>query len=81
MAQKMDGVVEILQHANELPTNENGEVELDLSAVSPSTCWSLFEFVFGPIAAAAGAPVGPARSSGFKIEEDSDYEPEDDDED
>ncbi len=30
LAAKMDGVVGILQKANQLPTNEEGEVELDL---------------------------------------------------
>lgn len=30
LAAKMEGVVEILQKANQLPTNEEGEVELDL---------------------------------------------------
>jgi hypothetical protein len=30
LAAKMDGVVAILQRANQLPTNEDGEVELDL---------------------------------------------------
>jgi hypothetical protein len=30
LTQKMDGVVAILQKANQLPTNEEGEVELDL---------------------------------------------------
>lgn len=30
LASKMDGVVAILQKANQLPTNEEGEVELDL---------------------------------------------------
>ena len=82
MAAKQDGVVAILQAANELPTNEDGEVELDLSAVTPATCWRLYEFVFGPVAAAAGPPpMAPARSSGFRLEEDSDYEPEEDDDD
>eukprot|EP00887_Chlorella_sp_A99_P007918 scaffold12.g7918.t1 len=83
MAEKMDGVVQILMQANELPTNENGEVELDLSAVSPATVWSLYEFVFGAAAAAApfGGGAAPARSGGFKVEEDSDYEPDEDEDD
>ncbi len=42
LTQKMDGVVAILQKANELPTNEEGEVELDLR----------WEFAAGLLAAA-----------------------------
>ncbi len=33
LAEKMDGVVGILQKNNQLPTNEEGEVELDLRCV------------------------------------------------
>lgn len=67
---KMDGVVAILQKANQLPTNEEGEVELDLSVLSPGVVWELYEFVIGrpPVAPQ------PARSS-FHLQEDSDYDP------
>lgn len=36
LAAKMDGVVAILQRANQLPTNEEGEVELDLRCAGSS---------------------------------------------
>ncbi|KAI7836070.1 hypothetical protein COHA_010039 [Chlorella ohadii] len=70
LASKMDGVVAILQKANQLPTNEEGEVELDLSVLSPGVVWELYEYVIGrpPVAAQ------PARSS-FQLQEDSDYDP------
>lgn len=72
LAAKMDGVVAILQRANQLPTNEEGEVELDLSVLSPGVVWELYEYVMGrpPVAAQAQ----PARSS-FQLQEDSDYDP------
>ena len=38
LAAKMDGVVGILQSAGELPTNEDGEVELDLRSVHLHAC-------------------------------------------
>lgn len=72
LAAKMDGVVAILQRANQLPTNEEGEVELDLSVLSPGVVWELYEFVMGRPPPAAQAQ--PARSS-FQLQEDSDYDP------
>lgn len=38
LAAKMDGVVAILQRANQLPTNEEGEVELDLRCGCAAPC-------------------------------------------
>ncbi|KAL4432569.1 hypothetical protein ABPG77_000506 [Micractinium sp. CCAP 211/92] len=72
LAAKMDGVVAILQRANQLPTNEEGEVELDLSVLSPGVVWELYEYVMGRAPAVAQAQ--PARSS-FQLQEDSDYDP------
>ncbi|PSC74594.1 Swr1 complex bromodomain subunit Brf1 isoform A [Micractinium conductrix] len=75
LASKMDGVVAILQRANQLPTNEEGEVELDLSVLSPGVVWELYEYVIGkPPPGSAAAAAQPARSS-FQLQEDSDYDP------
>ncbi|EFN55691.1 hypothetical protein CHLNCDRAFT_133959 [Chlorella variabilis] len=73
LAEKMDGVVAILQKANQLPTNEEGEVELDLSVLSPGVVWELYEYVIGRPPAPPPA-VQPSRSS-FQLQEDSDYDP------
>lgn len=82
MEAKMEGVIGILQAANELPTNEEGEVELDLSMLSASVVWQLYEYVIGPpgVAAAAGVGAAPPAPGGM-MQEDSDYNPDEDDED
>lgn len=72
----MDGVVAILQKANQLPTNEEGEVELDLSVLSPGVVWELYEYVLGRPPAAAVAQAQPLQPrSSFQLQEDSDYDP------
>jgi hypothetical protein len=81
---KMDGVVSILRAANELLANEEGEVELDLSVLSPHVVWQLYELCIGPPGVAAAAGVGavaphaqpPALPFGG---EDSDYNPDEED--
>lgn len=84
MEQKLNGIVDILRQNNELPTNEAGEVELDLQACSPHVLYALYEYVFGPGTAASVNPapssVGPTRS-GRLGEGDSDYDPMDEDDD
>ncbi|RMZ55780.1 hypothetical protein APUTEX25_005821 [Auxenochlorella protothecoides] len=80
----MAGVVDILQRADELPTNEDGEVELDLGVLSPKTVWALYEYVIGPAAGGAprkAAPGAAGDGAGFQLAEDSDYAPDDDDDD
>ncbi|KAL6785284.1 hypothetical protein ACKKBG_A03205 [Auxenochlorella protothecoides x Auxenochlorella symbiontica] len=84
LAGKMAGVVDILQRADELPTNEDGEVELDLGVLSPKTVWALYEYVIGPAAGGAprkAAPGAAGDGAGFQLAEDSDYAPDDDDDD
>lgn len=84
MEAKMNGVVEILQAANELPTNEDGEIELDISQLSAPVMWKLYEFVIGGTVpgkvAQPGFGNGVPGAGGFQIDgEDSDYAPEEDD--
>ena len=59
---------------------------LPRSVLSPQALWALYEYVVGP----AEPPVstahqqqrpGPGGGAGFHLAEDSDYEPEEDDED
>ena len=52
LAAKMDGVVGILQSAGELPTNEDGEVELDLRSVHTAK-WPLRGGGWGRLGGAA----------------------------
>ncbi|KAK2079624.1 hypothetical protein QBZ16_002019 [Prototheca wickerhamii] len=75
LAAKMQGVVDILQRAGELPTNEDGEVELDLGVLSPGTVWALYEHVIGPADPRPAAGARPTASGGFQLAEDSDDAP------
>ncbi len=81
MDAKMEGVVRILQDAGELPTNDDGEVELDLAVLSAPTTWKLWEYVLGAGAGGGGGGGGGgyaapgAGGAGEPSAEDSDYEP------
>lgn len=79
LAVKMEGVVGILQQAGELPTNEDGEVELDLGVLTPATVWALHDHVLGPLPDQGAHANG--NGGGFQLADDSEYEPDFDDED
>ena len=72
----MEAVVEILTVANEMGVDEDGEPSLDLEKVTAPTKRKLYDLVVGKKESSAGAK---PTSSGFKVEEDDDYDPEDED--
>jgi hypothetical protein len=72
----MEAVVEILTVANEMGVDEDGEPSLDLEKVTAPTKRKLYDLVVGKKESSTGAK---PTSSGFKVEEDDDYDPEDED--
>jgi len=72
----MEAVVEILTVANEMGTDEDGEPSLDLEKVSAPTKRKLYDLVVKkPSSSGAAKPA----TSGFKMEDDDDFEPDDED--
>ena len=73
LEENMEAVVGILQAANEMGTDEDGEPSLDLEKVSAPTKRKLYDLVVQKPATSGGAN---PTTSGFQIEDDDDFEDE-----
>lgn len=74
----MEAVVNILNQANEMGEDEDGEPSLDLEKVSAPTKRKLYDLVCLKSSNENSAVARPAASSGFLMEDD-DYDPEEED--